>query len=116
LKYYIENYSFEHKTNKITIYSNRNIFDNPDFFNYLGRNEFIYFHDEQSFTELDKNNQGLTTRNIIINAIFVVLFGILIFYVCKKYMVRRIYTRINDDVSSRISNVVSIYMVMKDRT
>lgn len=80
---------------------------------YLEKPEICYDKGYFSKSTNGKNNISLSTVFLIL--IIVIILNTLLYYICKRYIIKRINERVdNIDINGRINNVVTNYLALKD--
>ena len=63
----------------------------------------------------EKKGNGLSATAIFFIILALTIFNVGVFILCKRYIQRKIVERVNsEEIDSRISNVVSSYLQLKD--
>lgn len=63
----------------------------------------------------EENSNDFSFGSILMIIFVVIMLNVVIIYICKKYVMRKIHERIeNVDINGRINNVVSSYLALRD--
>lgn len=64
----------------------------------------------------DTKNDELSLRSIMLIIILVIIFNVFIIYICKRYLIKKIHERVEEeDIGGRINNVVTSYLALRDQ-
>jgi len=70
-------------------------------------------YDEGAF--LKENNTGMSLGTMAAIVVIVILFNLIIFFVCRKYIKRKIADKVEDtDINHKINTVVTSYLSLKE--